>query len=325
MIRSLRSSPPAGPPAWVARGLLALFAALVVAGVVVAAMVGWRAGFAATSPAPAVTGESRAVRLGPAHLTVPSTWTPVSPARSGVSGLDSSLTLAFAIVPGLSGHALVTLAAPADRSLIPSSLRRALKAAPGRPRPTVLAGHRAWSYQSVATWRRDAVMDVAVVPTSAGVLAVACVASSVAFVAVAGCEQDVQRISLPGARVFAPAPELAFRLRVGAALERLEHLRALGDRALRAARSRGAQARALREVATAYAGAADGLAPLAPGDGAPAGLVAAMRDAARAYRAAGEAAAPGSSRRYRAGRTAVRAAEARVATALQRVTRGPGD
>lgn len=325
MIRSLRRSAPAGRPAWVARGLVAIFGALAVAGVVVAAVVGWRAGFAATSPAPAVSGESRAVRLGPAHLTVPSTWTPVSPARAGVSRLDPSLTLAFAIVPGLSGHALVTLAAPADRSLIPSSLRRALKAAPGRPRPTVLAGHRAWSYQSVATWRRDAVMDVAVVPTSAGVLAVACVASRFVFGAVTGCEQDVQRMALPGARVFAPAPELAFRLQVGAALERLKHLRALGDRALRAARSRRGQSRALRAMTAAYADTADGLAPFAPPQGAPATLVAAMRDAARAYRATRKAAGWGSPRRYRAGRRAVRAAEARVASALQRVSGGPGD
>ncbi|HYM57006.1 MAG TPA: hypothetical protein VES79_03505 [Solirubrobacteraceae bacterium] len=307
-----------------ARGLVAIFGALAVAGVVVAAVVGWRAGFAATSPTPAVSGESRAVRLGPAHLTLPSTWTPVSPARAGVSRLDPDATIAFAILPSLSGHALVTLAAPTDRSLIPSSLRRALKAAPGRPRPTALAGYRAWSYQSVALWRRDAVMDVAVVPTSAGVLAVACVAPRVVFGAVAGCELDVQRISLPGARVFAPAPELAFRLQVAAALERLNHLRARGDTDLRAARSRGGQSRALRVVAAAYTDTAEGLAPFAPQQGAPAAVVAAMRDAARAYRAAGEAAATGSSRRYTAGRTTVRAAEAQVARALQRVSRRPG-
>lgn len=325
MVRSLRSSAPAGRPAWVARSLVAILGALAVSGVIVAAVLGWRAGFAATSPAPAVSGESRAVRLGPAHLTVPSTWTPVNPARAGVSPLDPGVTLAFAMLPSLPGHAVLTLAAPADDSLIPSPLRRVLKAAPGKPRSGVLGGHRAWSYQRLATGRGDAVMDVAVVPTSAGVLAVACVSSGVVFGAVSGCQQDVQRISVPGARVFAPAPELGFRLQVGPALERLNALRARGDTDLRAARSRGAQSRALRVVATAYADTADSLAPLAPPRGAAAAVVAALRDAARAYRAAGEAAATGSSRRYAAGRTAVRAAEAGVATALQRVSGGPGD
>jgi hypothetical protein len=327
MIRSLRSSAPAGPPAWVARALVAIFGALAVAVVVVAAMVGWRAGFAATSPPPAVSGGSRAVRFGPAHLTVPSTWTPVRPARAGVPRFDPSLTRAFAISPGLSGHAFVTLAAPADRSLIPFSLRRALEEALGTPTPTVLAGHRAWSYERLAMRRRDAVMDVSVVPSSAGVLAVACVGSRVVFVAVAGCEQDIRRISMRGAHMFAPSPELAFRLQVGAALDRLKQLRARGDTALRAAGSRRDQSRALRAVEAAYADTADGLAPFAPfapPQGAPATLVTAMRDAARAYRATRHAAGWGSPRRYTAGRRAVRAAEARVATALQRVAREPG-
>jgi hypothetical protein len=324
MIRPLRRSAPAGPPAGVTRGILASFGALAVVAVVIAAVVGWRAGSATTSRPSTVSRESRAVRFGPAQLTVPKGWAPVDPARAGIPGLDPSRTLAFQIVPGLLGHALVTLAAPADRSLIPISLRRALEAAPQTPRTTVLAGHRAWSYEGVATGRGEAVMDVAVVPTSVGVLAVACVAPRRMFVAVVGCEHDLGRISLPGARLFAPAPELAFRLRLGAALERLNHGRALGDRALRAAGSRNAQALALRQVATAYDGAVAALAPLAADDRAPAALVATMRDAARAYRAAGVAAVGGASGDYTAGRTVVRAAEARVSEALARVTSGPG-
>jgi hypothetical protein len=314
----------AGRPDWVGRGIVAAFGALAVAGVIIAAVVGWRAGSATMSRPPAVSGESRAVRFGPVRLTVPNAWVPVNPARAGIPGLDPSRTLAFRIVPGLSGDALVTLAAPADPSLIPFSLRRALTAAPGPPKATVLAGHRAWSYENVATRRAGAVMDVAVVPTSMGVLAVACVAPRRVFVAVVGCEHDLGRISLPGARVLAPAPQLAFRLRLSAAFERLNHLRARGDRTLRAARNRNAQALALREVAMAYDGAVDDLAPVAPGDGAPAALVAAMRDAARAYQAAGAAAAAGAYADYTAARTVVRAAEAGVSEALDRVTGGAG-
>jgi hypothetical protein len=298
---------------------VAMFGVLAIVCVGLAAVLGWRAGSATTSRTPTVSGDSRAMRLGPAHLTLPVEWTPVNPASALLPGLDPSLTHAFEVVPGLSGNALLSLAAPADRSLIPSSLRRLLKAAPGTPRSTLLAGHSAWSYLTVATLRRGTVMDITVLPTSAGVLAVACVAARAAFEVVAGCERDVQRVSVPGARMLAPSPGVAFSLRVGPALERLNHLRGLGGRALRAARSQGAQARALRAVAIAYTGAADGLAPLAPGNGAPAGLVAALRDAARAYQVTGAAAAAGAYRDYTAGRTAVRAAEAGVSAALARV------
>jgi hypothetical protein len=167
-------------------------------------------------------------------------------------------------------------------------------------------------------------MDITLVPSSVGVLAVACVAAPAVFVVVAGCERDVQRISLPGARVFAPAPELAFTLRAGPALERLKRVRDLGYRALQAAPTRRAQARALREVATAYADAVGGLAPLAPGNGAASGLVAAMRSAERAYRFAGAAAAASAALSYGVGRARVRTVEARVAGALDRVTSGVG-
>jgi hypothetical protein len=292
--------------------------------VVAAALVGWRAGSDTTSAASAVAGDSRTVRFGPAHLTVPNAWTPVNPANAGVSSADPSPTLAFEIVPGVSGHALVSLAAPADGSLIPSSLRGALKAAPGSPTPTLLAGHRAWSYLTVATRRGDEVMDITLVPSSVGVLAVACVASPAVFVVVAGCERDVQRISLPGARVFVPAPELAFTLRAGPALEQLKRVRDLGYGALRTAPTRRAQAQALQEVATAYTDAVGGLAPLVPGNAAAAGLVEAMRGAARAYRFAGAAAAASAVLSYGVGRARVRTAEARVAAALDLVTRGVG-
>jgi hypothetical protein len=323
MIRSVRRPVAARRRASVGPGLVVLLVVLAAAGGVAAAVVGWHAGHLATSPAPVVPGDSRAVIFGPAHLTVPSAWTPVKPASARVAGLDPSLELAFAILPGLPAYALVTVAAPTDRSLIPSPLRRVLKAAPGTPLPTELAGRRAWSYLSVATWREQ-LMDITVVPTGAGVLAVACVGSRPIYTAVARCDQEVQSITVPGAGVLAPAPELAFRLLGGAAFERLRRERDLGYRALRAARTRGAQARALQAVATAYAGAAGRLAPVVPGNAAAAGLVAAMRGAARAYRVAGAAAAAGASRRYGAGRAAVRTAEARVAGTLDRVTRGGG-
>jgi hypothetical protein len=176
-----------------------------------------------------------------------------------------------------------------------------------------LAGHRAWAYRSVATRRRGLAMDVAVLPTSAGVLSVACVGTRPVFIATAGCEQDVEHISLGGARAFEPTRAVAFSLSEGPALARLGRRRERGDRALRAARTQETQARALRDVGDAYAAAVAQLAPFAPGRGDDARLVASLREAARAYRGAGAAAAAGAPQAYSAQGAAVLAAETRVA------------
>jgi hypothetical protein len=298
---------------WAPRRRSAAGVAAGLACVLVAALLGWLGGRAVTSPVPAPASGSRTVRLGPVEVVVPGTWAAVQPSRTGVTGLPPRGTLAFAITSGLPAYALVTLATPADRRLIPSSLLRTLRESPGVPSSVMLAGHRAWAYRSVATLRGSQAMDVVVVPTSAGILSVACVGPRSVLIATAGCENDVERISLAAGRALTPTRALGFRLQVGAALVGLQRARTRGDRALRAAPTRSAQARAMTDMGNAYAAVAAGLTPFVPVGGSRAGLVAALREGARAYRAAAAAARAGAPRAYGAERAAVSAAEARFA------------
>jgi hypothetical protein len=276
-----------------------------------AALIGWHAGRAGTPQAP---GESRIVRLGSVGIAVPSSWTPVEPAKAGVPALDPRVYRAFEIAPGLEGYAVVSLQQPADRRLLPSSLRQALTKLPGKPRRERLAGHAAWSYRTVATRRGALGMQISVLPTSAGVLSVACLGERPLIIATARCEQEIERIDLNGAGAFKPTPELAFRLHLAPALATLRDRRDRGDRALRAATGQDAQARALKDMGDAYSAGAARLGRFAPRHGFPASLVAALHAAAQAYWTASAAASAGAPQADSAGSAAVRAAETRVAS-----------
>jgi hypothetical protein len=285
---------------------------------VVAALGGWGVARALRSPTGGAAGASRSIAIGPARLTVPPSWTPISPAGAGIPGLDPTSTRAFRIEDGLGQRAFVTLAAPADRWLIPASLRPVLRSPFGAPIPASLGGYAAWSYSSVPTRRPNVVMQVTVLPTTAGVLAVACTSPS-AVTPPSGCDGDVERLFVSGAQILRPTPDTAFRLAMSPIVTRLQADRAAVERKLIAARDGGAQAQALQAFGEAYTAAARRLDPLAPRSGRAATLVASLYSAARDYRAAGMAASVGAFGDYFAARAAVKAAESKVATALGQV------
>ena len=299
-------------------GRFVLIPVLAFACICVAALAGWGVARALRSPTPDAAAASSAITLGPASLKVPASWTAINAASAGIPGFDSTSTRAFTIEDGLGQRAFVTLAAPADRWLIPSSLRRELRPPFGAPIPTFLGGYAAWSYSRVSTTRPDVVMDVTVLPTTVGVLAVACT-SGPAVGAPSECDQDVERLFVSGAHVLRPTRETAFRLAMSPVLARLQDDRAAVEPKLIAARDGGAQARALQAFGEAYAAAARRLDPLAPPPGRAATLVASLHGAARAYRAAGIAASIGAFGDYFVARAAVKAAESKVATALGRI------
>jgi hypothetical protein len=297
-------------------GRFLLVPALAFACIVAAALAGW--GVARALRSPNVAGSSRTVTLGLARLKVPPTWTAIEPASAGIPGLESASTRAFRIDDGLAQRAFVTLAPPADRWLIPSSLRPALRPPFGAPIPAFLAGYPAWSYSSVATAHPNVVMDLTVLPTTAGVLAVACTSRSV-VAAPSECDQDVEQIFVSAARVLRPTADTAFRFAMSPVLARLQDHRAALEPKLNAARDAGAQALALQAFGKAYATAARGLDRFAPRVGRAPALVASLHKAARAYRAAGMAASVGAFGDYFVARAAVTAAESQVAKALGRV------
>ncbi len=231
----------------------------------------------------AAPGTARAatqpVRVGPVTVTVPAGWR--------LAGPRDASTLTFAI--GRDNRATLTLTPPAARSLLPAALP-----AGGPRRAARLAGRPAWRYGRVT-----------VLPTSAGVLALACDT----------CAAGVTGLS--GAAALAPSPDVAFQLRLPAILGRLDRERVTSRAALQRARTHPAQAAGARTLASAHQRAADALRPLAGPAQRP--LVSALLELAAAYdRLARADSAPG----YAAARRTVAAAERRAAPLLARAARG---
>jgi hypothetical protein len=226
----------------------------------------------ALAAAPGTAGAAtQPVRVGPVTVTVPGGWR--------LAGPRAASRLTFAI--GRGEHAALTLARPAARSLLPAR---------GPRRAAWLAGHPAWRYGRVT-----------LLPTTAGVLALAC----------DRCAEGVTGVS--GAIALAPSPDLAFRLRLPGVLARLDGERVSARAALRRARTRRAQASAARALAAAYRRATGVLEPLAGPAQRP--VVAALTGLAGAYDRLARADSPA---RYAAARGAVAAAERGAAPLLSR-------
>ena len=92
----------------------------------------------------------------------------------------------------------VTLAPAAGSSLLPDGVT-----ASGKPRDARLGGYRAWSYGNTT-----------VLPTTRGVVAIEC-----------ACAGAIRSVSVAGAAILAPAPDLAARLRAPAVLAKLDAVR----------------------------------------------------------------------------------------------------
>jgi hypothetical protein len=246
---------------------------------------------------------------------VPAEWQPVVPATSGIAGLDPGRSAVLAPSAGLSSRAVLTIGPVDDPSLIPRALRAQLQAPPPRPRNTALGGRPAWRYSGLATRVRQLeTMDVTVLPTTSGVVAVACGAPPHTWPAASGCESAVQSVSVPGAATLVPSPSVALAARLPAVVARLDRERVDGRAALSRAETRTAQALAARRLAHRHLAAADALRP-AHG-AAWRSLVAGLVGAGHAYAALARAASDGSVTRFDAARRLARRTEARLAGAI---------
>jgi hypothetical protein len=275
-------------------------AALVAGGcaLALAAAGGWWLGGSSRAPAPVVAPNSVAA-LGDVRLELEAGWAPAAP----VEGVK-----AFSPVPGLPGRALLASGPAVDPTLIPDTLRAQLPESLPAPRKATLGGLPAWGYGPLR--HRGRVVELTVLPTMGGMLAVACVAPPSAWSGALGCADGVHAIATDD-RTLAPAPDLAFRQAAAPALETLDEARVAGR-----ARLDGARRTAAASLAGAHREAATALAPFAA-PGASTDAVAALRDAARGYDAL--AAAPDRrsvTRRQRARFVAARQQVARADAAL---------
>jgi hypothetical protein len=290
-------------------GHLAL--AVVILAAVLAA--GWATRTHAPPAAPAPPRAS--AELGALRLDVAPYWTAEPIASSGVRGLDERVTAAFAPVAGLRAHAVITLAPIEDATLVPHQLRALLAQPLPAPERTTLLGAAAWRYPAQPL-SDDRLLEVTVAPTSAGVLAVACIGRDSSWMAASGCAEGVRWIALGGARRIAPAPDLALRRSAPAVLARLGQRRRGLRARLRAAPSRRARARVATRISAAYGRAASALAPVAPASGPAHELVAALGATRGAYRALALARAAGAPRRTLRARSAIVRGDARIDAAL---------
>jgi hypothetical protein len=310
--RAVAAAQYASPRARRRRALLILAAALAAVGLAIAA--GRIAGTAAAPEQPVVAAGVRRVHAASAVLSVPGRWSPVAFKTAGVADLDAASTAVLAPSPGLSARVVVTLLPADDASLLPEPLRAAVAGELPPPRRARVAGREAWLYSDlVSTAQRQ--MEVTVVPTSAGVLAVACIAPVFAWSAAVGCAQEIEAIRMPGASFFAPARSLIVRLRLPAIVATLDRARVDGRRALRAARRPAGQARAAAALRRAYAVATAAVRRLGSSDAEA--LVAALRSTGAAYERLGAAASHAWPQRYRQARRDVALRDARLAAALK--------
>jgi hypothetical protein len=274
------------------------------------------AGRAAVSRERAAPAGDRVVRAGVATLVVPREWRSVAPGGAGPAGVPAARTAVMAPWPALPDRVIVTVAPAGDASLIPRALRRLVRGVRQGPRPTRLAGYRAWRYAGLLARDRD-VLDVTVLPTGAGVLAVACTSPPWEAGAMADCASSIRSVSLRGTAALLPAPDLALRLRLPRVLAALDRAR-VRDRAALARAATGAdQARLARRLASAHLAAAESLRAVAGPAGEP--LLGGLSDVAGAYSALASAASAGSVLDFQTARETVATAEAGLAGGIARV------
>ena len=286
-------------------------------GVVLAALAGAWAGRAATGGDEEPVPRARVVGVGPARLAVPTGWRPAALDGAGIGRLDPKRAVAFEPTPGLAARAVAIFAPVDDASLIPSVLRAAFPGSPGRPSATRVGGRPAWLYNGLTQRPSGRGADVTVLPTTAGVLAIACTAPASLWPTGSGCAAEVDSVAVPGKAVLLPSPSLALALRLPDAVLRLDRDRLAHREELSRASRPAAQALAARKLAADHATAAAALRPFAGPAGAP--LLRRLVRSQDAYGALEQAAVEGSPAAYAAAGRAVRATDAALTRAVAAV------
>jgi len=299
--------------------MLAVIAAVTLAAALVAAGAGWWIRSAAGPEAPRVAPVAAPVSVGAVVLVPPARWTAVD-ASAELPATDPSTTAAFELEPGVAGRAIVTLAPADDPSLLPQALRDIARAPLPAAKPTTLLGHEAWHYAGLrATDRRMA--DITVVPTSAGVLAVACLADSADASGAAGCASQLAGLRLNSGEWLRPSVDVAAAAVAPPILRRLDGARLDARAALGRARTPRGQAHAARRLSAVHAGAAGSLAPYASGRAGA--VIAALRASAGSYARLAAAAGARAPQRYRNARRAVARDDGALRAAVTRFTAAP--
>lgn len=266
---------------------------------------GWfvaQGGLKSDPPPPAplphiVSAEGLRVRTDP-------TWQRASPAPS-VPGFTRSKTVAFRPTPGLDTFVIVQMLPLNTRSLLPP----ALETTAGKPQTTTFDGRPAWHYAALVAgpWN----LDVLAMPTTTGVLTVACAAQEDGQ-ALLGCLDGMRSVDPARGRALRPNADLAFQRKLSALLPGLNRGRLKTGHALLKADGPVGQGAAARRMRTLYRDAAGELHALDVA-GPTRELSSALSATGAAYRQLSIAAGHRSRREWNSARDAVRGAERTLA------------
>jgi hypothetical protein len=242
--------------------------AAVVAATIAAAAGGTALGsvLAGDDPAPPPAAEAQpriGLKSGVARIPLPQGWKPLD-RLSSLPGLDRATA-----VRGAHGQVALDIRQPEAASLLPATLAATQPAGLlPTPRPVRLGARTVWRYD-LAGARPDLRVVALALPTTGGVVTIACGSTAAAAAAAAkDCEGAARSLQLDGASALAPAPETAAAILLPRTAALLNRSRKLERRRLAATRSPAARSAAAQRLAQAYAGAADRLLPVAAGDAA---------------------------------------------------------
>jgi hypothetical protein len=285
---------------------------------VLAAVAGVLAG-GSGSKGKAAAAFTNSASAGPLELAFPAGWQRMA-APPQIPGLAfaNPLVLAPPSPPGARLDA-GTVAAGGP-TLLPAALLALLPAPPGPGAPVRIGGLQALRYRGLTPRGLAGPLTVYVVPTTQGVLTLACAPGSATATAFAAqCDQVVATAKVVGATPFPLGPSPTYAAALRTALAGLAAARRPAEARLAAATSAGAQASADRDLSAAYTRASRQVAaasgnPLVTAAGGQ--VSAALAAIARAYQSSAAAAVRVDQAGYAAGGRAVAAAGAAAARAL---------
>ena len=236
-----------------------LFPVLVVAGAVLAAIVGFLAGGSGGSKSSSRTrsgGTPTVVAASPdVKAKVPSGWSKLGSAPA-VPGMDLAEPVAFT-PGGKGGGDLIEVGAvrkSADNStLLSTGLIKAAGTLPAKEAVEVSGGIQGYRYRDLKLSGFSRPVTVFAVPTSAGVATLACVGAQ------ATCDASINTMQLVSAKAFPVGPSSDYAKAVGAALGTLGKATKSGQAQLASAPTPKAQASAANGLSAAYSKAAKAL------------------------------------------------------------------
>jgi hypothetical protein len=270
----------------------------------------------ADPPAAAPAQPRIGLKSGVAQLPLPPGWQPLG-RRSSLPGFEQATA-----VRGSHGEVALDIRPPETASLLPTAVGAATPGGPPEPLPRRLGTRTLWRYDLAGT-RPDVRVVALALPTTGGVVTIACGSSPAATAATAGeCERAARSLQLDGASALTPAPEAAAAIVLPATAAQLNRRRSLERRRLAATRTPSGRSASARRLARAYSEAAARLRPVAAGQAAR--LTDALDALARGHRALAAASMRRQAARARRAGAAVNRGERRLGTLLAAVMRSAG-